>query len=373
MKNCNFNKMQKFTQIIRARRQGGIEQVAYHYASSLSQYWNGRFTTIVDGPTALRDKFSKVGPVIHAPGICNPIKWWKCKSFRLALTELRSSDGVILHTDIGRHVVKLAELGRARIARVGVGHNDSRIRNHKHYDHIIAINSTQFAKLSEHKPASSLHMIRNPLSVEDHPVDLNKLAFGRAEKTNFVIGILANLIPKKNISHGIDQFKKLIDSGIPSISIYDGPPQLWIYGDGPLGEELKAYATASGVGDLISFKGFVEDRSAIFSSLDALWSPSLIEPFGLVMTEALYFGCPVFATPTDGSIEIRSVAPSLVICGGSVDQDLAEATLNHFQNYQTAEARLDFSRKVHFEALNEFGYARTANRLEKLFEHISGI
>jgi glycosyltransferase involved in cell wall biosynthesis len=363
--------MQHITQIIRAKRQGGIEQVAYHYAASLGQNWRGRLTTIVDGPSELASKFSQVGSVIHAKGICHPLWWWRCESFRAVLSALRSSDAVILHSASGRHVARLASIGRKMLPLIGVGHNDSRIKNHGHYDFIIAINHSQFMKLDAIRSSSSIRVIRNPLSVANYPVDIEQLVATRAARGKLIVGCIANLIPKKNIPYAISQFNKLIDLGKTSMHGFLESAELWIFGDGPLRKELEEAASSGRYGNRIHFKGFVEDRSAIFGEIDVLWSPSLVEPFGLVMTESLYFGCPVFATPTDGASEIHAVAPSLTLCFGGAGKDLADMTIRHFQQRSTFESQLAFSLQAHREAVDSFGYFSTARHLGELFSNLN--
>lgn len=77
---------------------------------------------------------------------------------------------------------------------------------------------------------------------------------------------------------------------------------LVILGDGPLGEELARLATQLGVGDRVSFEGFVCNPWAYFATADAFVLPSRWEGMPNAALEALACGVPVIATPESGGI-----------------------------------------------------------------------
>ena len=79
---------------------------------------------------------------------------------------------------------------------------------------------------------------------------------------------------------------------------------LRIAGDGPLKEDLVRLATSLGVADLIDFCGWVAPAVDYLAGLDLFVLPSRVEPFGLVVTEAMAAGVPVVATCIDGPREI---------------------------------------------------------------------
>lgn len=75
--------------------------------------------------------------------------------------------------------------------------------------------------------------------------------------------------------------------------------------DKPYAVKLKDQANALGVGDRISWQGFVTDRSKIYSTLDICVVPSRCEEaLPTTAIEAAYFGLPVVATRKGGLPEI---------------------------------------------------------------------
>ena len=79
--------------------------------------------------------------------------------------------------------------------------------------------------------------------------------------------------------------------------------QFDIYGDGPLRPELDAMAGRLGLGN-VAFHGWQESLDQAFAGADLFCLPSIEEPFGLVIGEAMGRGLPVVATRTDGPLDV---------------------------------------------------------------------
>ena len=73
-----------------------------------------------------------------------------------------------------------------------------------------------------------------------------------------------------------------------------------LLGDGELREELKARATALGMGQQVLFLGWRDDVAAIMSVFDVFVLPSLNEGMGRVLVEAMAAGKPVIASDVGG-------------------------------------------------------------------------
>lgn len=71
---------------------------------------------------------------------------------------------------------------------------------------------------------------------------------------------------------------------------------LMIVGEGPLGEELRAYAREQGVADKVIFAGFTTDPWPYFRSADLFVLSSNYEGYPLVLLEAMRCGLPVVST-----------------------------------------------------------------------------
>jgi glycosyltransferase involved in cell wall biosynthesis len=95
--------------------------------------------------------------------------------------------------------------------------------------------------------------------------------------------------------------------------------RLAILGTGPAERRaaLLAEADRAGLGERLSLPGHLpaEEVAATFRSADVFALPSLHEPFGLVLLEALACGCPVVASATAG--------PRLIVDPALIDAGLA--------------------------------------------------
>ncbi len=106
------------------------------------------------------------------------------------------------------------------------------------------------------------------------------------------------LVPYKGIDVLINAFKNVEGA------------ELFISGEGPLEEQLKAQA--AGMEDKIHFLGFLsdEDHKAAYADCDMFVLPSVLksEAFGIVQMEAMAFGKPVINTNLPSGVPYVSVA-----------------------------------------------------------------
>ncbi len=119
---------------------------------------------------------------------------------------------------------------------------------------------------------------------------INKPIFSSVErqyKSNYLY--VGRLTEVKNLVYLIDIFNQLPDL------------QLTIIGEGPLAGLLKEKAQNN-----ISFLGQVDNKALhqFYLENDFLLLPSINEPWGLVVEEALYFGLPVMLSSRCGASEI---------------------------------------------------------------------
>ena len=99
---------------------------------------------------------------------------------------------------------------------------------------------------------------------------------------------LARLHEKK----GLDT---LLDATVKVPGLY-----VWIAGDGPLEDELKAHCTRNGLDDRVRFLGWRNDRGALLSACDLVAFPSRYEPFGTVTVDAWAAKRPLVAADAVG-------------------------------------------------------------------------
>lgn len=94
-------------------------------------------------------------------------------------------------------------------------------------------------------------------------------------------------------------WKKGLDTLIDAAARIDGL-YVWIAGEGPLEQELKAQAQAAGVAERIKFLGWRNDRAALLAACDVVAFPSRYEPFGTVTVDAWAAGKPIVAADAAG-------------------------------------------------------------------------
>jgi glycosyltransferase involved in cell wall biosynthesis len=120
--------------------------------------------------------------------------------------------------------------------------------------------------------------------------------------------------------------------------------RLDLVGAGPLADELKRRVTTLKMGHAISFLGSkgLEEIAVLFQASTALVLPSHSEPWGLVVNEALSYGCPVVVSSACGCVPdlVRERITGYAFEAGNVD-DLVKAmdSARHLSNDRQAVAR----------------------------------
>ena len=87
----------------------------------------------------------------------------------------------------------------------------------------------------------------------------------------------------------------MLDATVKTPGLY-----VWIAGDGPLEEELKAHCKRNGLNDRVRFLGWRNDRGALLAACDIVAFPSRYEPFGTVTVDAWAASRPLVAADAVG-------------------------------------------------------------------------
>jgi glycosyltransferase involved in cell wall biosynthesis len=131
--------------------------------------------------------------------------------------------------------------------------------------------------------------------------------------------------------------------------------QLVLVGDGPLRDELAAWARSAAVAGSVELAGYQADPAVFYRSADLFLFPSRSESFGNVIVEAMLHGLPVLTTavgvvaewsaeapvyrlPTDDVDAWRSAL--LAAAGGALDPDLGERARRFACRHYAQEAVL---------------------------------
>ncbi|MEJ2241190.1 MAG: glycosyltransferase, partial [Candidatus Bathyarchaeota archaeon] len=82
--------------------------------------------------------------------------------------------------------------------------------------------------------------------------------------------------------------------------------KLLIVGSGILEESIRCKVKKLGLENYVKFFGYIgkEDLDKCYSAADLFVLPSINEPFGIVLLEAMAFGCPIIASNSGACPEV---------------------------------------------------------------------
>lgn len=111
-----------------------------------------------------------------------------------------------------------------------------------------------------------------------------------------VVGVIGRMVPVKGYDVLLDAARRLAATR----------PDVWfvLVGHGPQLKTLRRLAVELGIEGRVVFPGFSRDLELFFRLFDVFVFPSLREPFGIVLLEAMSAGTPVVASRSGGAPEI---------------------------------------------------------------------
>jgi glycosyltransferase involved in cell wall biosynthesis len=265
---------------------------------------------------SLREKVNEMGIASEIIEI-KSLKRLNIFSLFIAILKLcrliRRWDIKIVHSNAGSTRDTLYSGVAARLAGIPFIWHVRVIESGGIFDRLISLFSTKIIVISE-AVKRRFHWIKNPkkLVVIPNGVDIKrfnpssikiedlKKEFG-FKKEDFVIGTVGQLIPWKGINYLIDAFY-IVRKENPEV-------KLLIVGDEvPRGsgyrKKLEEMVNSLDLKDEVVFTGFKEDIPEIMGVIDIFVLPSINEPFGRVLIEAMSMEKPVVATKGGGVPEI---------------------------------------------------------------------
>ena len=129
-----------------------------------------------------------------------------------------------------------------------------------------------------------------------------EISFDTEKPIFFYVGRHAE---QKGLEHLIYGFDKYLE---------ENEGLLVLGGDGHLKDSLEDFVEILGIEESVRFEGFIPDRElgGYYSAADVFVSPSINEPFGLTISEALNAGTPVICTESGINELLPSEAVTLV-------------------------------------------------------------
>ncbi len=117
----------------------------------------------------------------------------------------------------------------------------------------------------------------------------------RRDASSVVIGTAARLVPAKNLDAAL--------MALARTATRCEAVRWSLAGRGPLEQPLRERARALGVpAELLGFVSY-DRMPAFYASLDLYWQPSVSEPWGLTINEAMASGLPVLASERCGAVD----------------------------------------------------------------------
>ncbi|MBD1372646.1 glycosyltransferase [Hazenella sp. IB182357] len=181
-------------------------------------------------------------------------------------------------------------------------------------DHLIVCSCSTQKELTSIAPQTNnkISVIPNGIGLpNNHSERLDQ----QLNKKNQVILFVGRLVPEK----GVDLFIR----AAPMILAHHPHAKFVVIGEGSKLDHYKQLSMNLGLMNQIDFLGFVSNqlRDEMYRQADVCVFPSLYEPFGIVVLEAMSFGAPVVVSNTGGLKEIvHSFKNGLIMKKHSIDE-----------------------------------------------------
>jgi glycosyltransferase involved in cell wall biosynthesis len=160
------------------------------------------------------------------------------------------------------------------------------------------------------------------------------------------IGAIGRLIEKKGFPVLLKAIKRLYDEIEGS-----APFEVWLAGDGEERSKLEKIRADLGLENIVRFCGWVENTKDFYREMDIFCLPSLDEPFGIVLLEAMVSGVPIIATKTAGPLEIIKHNQTGLLVEIGDPQEIVAALLQLINNRNLA---INLSESAHQYAIDNF-------------------
>lgn len=256
-------------------------------------------------------------------------------------------DLVVAH---GTRALRLARspLVRARGRLAFVAHNFRFKPEMAEADLLIAASEPVAAGLRQRFPGRPVVVVEN----------FGRLAFGAVRTTPrqpVRLGALGRLHVNKAFDVLVDAAAVLTTRGLDFT--------LRIAGEGPERARLDQKIARLGLQERVRLSGWAENPAAFFEDVDLFVLSSRVEPFGLVLIEAMAAGVPVVSTDVDGPGQILQGRDLALLAPPDDAERLATAVLQATADWPQAAARAE---RAQAETRARFGFEAGAARLAQV-------
>ena len=280
----------KITQVMLAKDFGGAERLFVDLCLSLSELGQQVQAICLAGSKAaqiLRQHPQVKVQTISVLGIWDPFAPGKIGRL------LRQHKSQIVQAHLARGAFLAGKACKKQgLPLVVTTHNYINTKYYNYVTMLVPPTRDQFAYYLQKGVAADRMKIINHFS----PIDAVKNSTNNNSATLRIV-TLGRLVKKKGYHVLIDAFAKLEEkTGIKH--------KLEIGGNGPQRRALLAQVETLGLADKVTLTGWVDDVVGFLQGGDLFVLPSLDEPFGIVVLEAMALGLPIVSSDSRGPAEI---------------------------------------------------------------------
>ncbi|GAA5252591.1 glycosyltransferase family 4 protein [Candidatus Rickettsia kedanie] len=256
-------------------------------------------------------------------------------------------DIIIAH---GNRAINFSKFIKSQnIKLIGIAHNYS-LKGLRKCDFVIALTHHMEEFLLKNNFAESR------ICILPNMINISKdFTPNKTYRKPIVIGVLARFVAKKGVDVFINAIKILKEKK------YD--IQAVIGGNGKEKDNLIALTRKLNLQGQISFTGWVNDRDKFFKQIDIFCLPSLHEPFGIIVLEAIEASVPLVSTDTEGPAEILKHMQDGLICKAGSAEDLAEKIVYLIDNPLKAK---EFSKNAYLTLKQNYDIKVVSKKLATL-------
>ena len=206
---------------------------------------------------------------------------------------------------------------------------------------------------------SKIAVVHNGIDVSRFQYEKNgtRKIYGIDDKDFLALNI-ARMVEFKGQKYLIEATQKISDN----IQNF----KLIIMGSGPLEAKLKRYAKNIGVDEKIVFLPSNDDTNKFYTAADCFILPSVNEPFGLVLLEAMAHKLPIIAAKSGGVVDVLDEKSAILVKPESSTQ-LANA-IEALAKEKKMSDRI--SNNAHRLLQEKFTLDKMVKETEKIYSHL---
>jgi glycosyltransferase involved in cell wall biosynthesis len=235
--------------------------------------------------------------------------------------------------------------------------------------YVIAISEAVAAQFDPLRDRLRLRVIHNGIPLDKFcpgpPSETLQRELGLQEEDQVVLAV-GRLTPWKGHKTLLEAMR-LVREGHPRVKLLVvGAVTFW---EEAYGQELRLKAQAEGVADIVQWLGFRYDVAEILRLSDVFVLPSLNEPFGRAVVEAMASGKPVIGTRSGGVPEVVEDGESGLLVQPHHAPELAQAIVRLLNDRDLAR---EMGLAGYRRANRYFDIKRVAREVQEVYQEMLG-